>query len=150
MEQVTDTLMITSPAFAEGEKIPSKYTCDGENINPPLEISNVPHGAQSLTLFVEDPDAPNRTFIHWVVFNIDPKSYISENFVPGISGNNTSGKTGYTGPCPPSGSHRYFFKIFALDSLLGLEVGAEKGAIEKAMEGHVIGFGQVMGTYEKV
>jgi Raf kinase inhibitor-like YbhB/YbcL family protein len=105
----TRNLTVSSPAFNNEGDIPAKYTCEGEEVNPPLQIDAIPEEAISLALIVEDPDAPKGTFDHWIVWNIEPKSSITENSNPGISGSNNGGKTGYYGPCPPSGSHRYYF-----------------------------------------
>jgi len=144
------SLIVTSAAFHNGELIPSKYTCDGEEINPPLEIMELPEGTQSLALIVDDPDAPNGTFDHWLVWNIDPfKKHIAENSNPGISGHNSAGKTGYHGPCPPSGSHRYFFKVYALSTNLDLAPGSGKKELEDAMLPHILGQGSLMGRYER-
>ena len=124
---------IISPAFSEGEEIPKIYTCDGNNINPPLEFSEVPENAKSLVLIMDDPDVPRNLkpdgiFDHWVVFNIPPEiTKIDENSKPlGIVGKNSAGQSEYTGPCPPDRKHRYFFKLYALDSLLELDERATK------------------------
>jgi len=109
MEQSTSDFEITSAAFINGEDIPVKYTCEGDGIHPPLHIANIPQGTRTLAIIVEDPDAPGRTYDHWVVWNIPPDAAITENSNPGISGSNSSGKTGYHPPCPPTGTHRYFF-----------------------------------------
>jgi Raf kinase inhibitor-like YbhB/YbcL family protein len=151
MENIkTGTLIISSDAFEHEGFIPSKYTCDGENINPSLEIDHIPEGTQTLTLIMEDPDAPKGTFDHWLLWNIFPKSPIMENSVPGISGTNGAGKTGYHGPCPPSGSHRYYFYVFALDAKLDLEVGADKKALQEAMKPHILAKGNLMGHYQRM
>jgi Raf kinase inhibitor-like YbhB/YbcL family protein len=104
-------LMVSSTAFSNGGHIPKKYTCEGQNVNPPLEIKGFPKDTKTLAIIVEDPDAPHRVFDHWLVWNISPNEPIAENSVPGISGRNSFGKKGYGGPCPPSGSHRYFFRV---------------------------------------
>jgi Raf kinase inhibitor-like YbhB/YbcL family protein len=126
-----------------------KYTCDGEAVNPPINVGNIPHGTQSLALIVEDPDAPGGTYDHWIVWNITPASGISENSNPGISGNNSSDKTGYHPPCPPDGSHRYFFHVYALDSELQLAPGSKKSELKRAMKNHLLGKGSVMAMYER-
>ncbi len=144
-----DNLIITSPAFENEANIPAIYTCDGESINPPLMIAQMPEGTQSLAIILEDPDASKGTFYHWVVWNIPPSATIAENQMPGISGKNGAGKTGYVGPCPPSGSHRYYFNVFALDHYLELEPGADSKALEQAMEPHIIAKGSLMGRYQK-
>ena len=142
-------LRITSSAFEEGGYIPAKYTCEGPNINPPLKIEQVPHGAQTLAIIVEDPDAPKGVFDHWLAWNIERTELIGENTRPGVSGRNGFGKTGYFGPCPPSGSHRYFFNVYALDVLIDLEPGAEKNQLVQAMSGHILAQGSMMGYYKK-
>lgn len=144
-----EELRITSPAFEDGAYIPAKYTCDGENINPPLTIEQIPHSVQTLAIIMEDPDAPKGVFDHWLVWNIERTGMIGENTLPGVSGRNSSGKTGYLGPCPPSGSHRYFFQVYALDIVLTLEPGADKQELEKAIDGHSIATGSLMGYYRK-
>lgn len=146
-------IKITSPAFSQDGKIPVKYTCDGSNANPALSISGVPDNAQSLAIIVDDPDAPNGTFNHWIAWNIDPKiDTIAENKLPSgaVSGTNSAGKVGYVGPCPPSGTHRYIFTDYALDTKLNLDSSAKKEDLLKAMEGHVIGQGELIGKYSRV
>jgi Raf kinase inhibitor-like YbhB/YbcL family protein len=142
-------LSISSPAFKHGEEIPLKYSCEGESINPPIDIDNLPEGTQSLSIIVEDPDTSHGTFVHWVNFNIDPTKHIAEAHQPGISGHNGAGKTGYRGPCPPDGSHRYFFKVYALNTRLDVQEGIEAEPLKEAMERHTIGFGELMGRYQK-
>jgi Raf kinase inhibitor-like YbhB/YbcL family protein len=143
---------ISSPAFENSGTIPSRYTCDNIDVNPPLLIENVPSAAKSLVLIVDDPDAPVGTWVHWVVWNIDPGvSEIKENSVPkgGMEGVNDFRKHAYGGPCPPSGAHRYFFKLYALDRTLGIASHSEKAHVEKAMSGHVIASTQLMGKYRR-
>lgn len=149
-------MKLISPAFVEGGKIPSKFTCQGENINPELQFKDVPSQAKALVLILDDPDVPefvrkDRMYDHWVLYNIPPKTtHISENsHPPGISGKNTSGDLGYTGPCPPDREHRYFFKLYALDKILELSEGATKAQVEKAMQSHIVAEAQLMGRYEK-
>lgn len=149
-------MKLISSAFPDHGIIPSLYTCEGKNINPPLEISGVPSGAKSLVLIIDDPDVPKTlrpdgNYDHWIVFNIPPSIHqIAEHSVPGgVQGRNTGGKNQYTGPCPPDREHRYFFKLYALDSLLDLPVGATKTEVEQAMRGHIIAQCQLMGRYEK-
>lgn len=144
-----EELIISSPAFRNEGNIPSKYTCDGEGINPPLTVDNIPEGTQTLAVITEDPDAPRGIFDHWLVWNIPPESIIEEGRTPGISGKNGAGKTGYHGPCPPSGSHRYYFYVFALDSNLQLEAGADKKSLQSAMEPHILAKGGLMGRYQR-
>jgi len=143
-------IKITSSAFTEGGNIPSKFACDGSNTNPPLHIEGVPADAKGLLLIVDDPDAPGGLFTHWLVWNMDPKTAeIGENSSPAaaVQGKNDFGKSGYGGPCPPSGTHRYYFKIFALDQALGLKPGAKRAEIDASMQGHVIAHGELMGRY---
>jgi Raf kinase inhibitor-like YbhB/YbcL family protein len=146
------TLSIESPAFKNNASIPRNYTCDGKDVNPPLVIRGVPDGAQSLALIVDDPDAPMGTWVHWVVWNIDPATMqVGENSVPSGAqqGKNDFRKTSYGGPCPPSGTHRYFFKLYALDTKLNLGSNATKADVEKAMKGHILGEAQTMGLYKR-
>ncbi|MDE2026107.1 MAG: YbhB/YbcL family Raf kinase inhibitor-like protein [Patescibacteria group bacterium] len=143
---------IQSRAFQNGQAIPSIYTCDGENINPPLTISSVPIAAQSLVLIVEDPDSPSGTFTHWLVFNIQPlTSSISENSVPdqAIEGLNDFGQIRYGGPCPGSGTHHYIFKLYALDTTLNLLEGAKKADLINKMQNHILEQAELTGTYKK-
>lgn len=140
---------LTSPAFKNNEFIPVKYTCKGQDINPQLDISGLPEKTKSLSLIVDDPDAPIGTWVHWVVFNIPVVGQIKENSVPGKLGITNSGKRDFHGPCPPSGTHRYFFKLYALDTELNLKEGISKGALEKAMQGHILGRAELVGLYKK-
>jgi Raf kinase inhibitor-like YbhB/YbcL family protein len=143
-------LIITSRAFSPNGDIPKKYTCEGENSNPPLDISGTPDEARSLVLIADDPDAPGKTFVHWVVWNIPIMHHIDEDEMPGEQGLNDFGDVGYGGPCPPTGKHRYYFKVYALDDLLDLEKGATKQQVEQAMAGHIIAFGELMGHYKRM
>lgn len=148
--QETPMLTITSPAFENNERIPSKYSCDGQNVNPVLNFSRMPSETKSLVLIIDDPDAPGGNFNHLAAWNIDPKTTgIQEGvFPPGtVLGKNGAGKNGYLGPCPPSGTHRYYFKVYALDIVLDLDPASDKTALEVAMEGHIIGRGELMGKY---
>lgn len=141
-------ISLSSPAFRAGEKIPDKYTCKGANVSPPLQFPGVPGEARSLVLIVEDPDAPNGLFTHCLVWNIEPTTrQIAERTFPAgaVSGSNDFGKIGYGGPCPPSGTHRYFFRIFALDQKLELKSGAKRTELDKAMAGHILARGELMG-----
>jgi len=142
-------LRITSSAFVHKGFIPAKYTCDGDDINPPLEIDGIPERAQSLVLIVDDPDAPMGTWDHWVVWDVSPAKKIEENSVPGTEGLNDFGKHSYGGPCPPSGTHRYFFKIYALDTKLALSPNSRKKDVERAMEAHVLAKGEILGLYAR-
>lgn len=147
-------LKVTSPAFKDNGFIPAKYTCDGENVNPPLQIENIPEGTKTLVLIMDDPDAPSCTWDHWIVWNILPESkafmYIKENSVPGIQGLNSFGKHSYGGPCPPSGTHRYFFKVYALDTELKIELNSRKKGVEEAMEEHILAKGEIIGLYRRL
>jgi len=143
---------ISSPAFEHNTLMPSKYTCDGINISPPLKISGVPAGAVSLALIMDDPDAPMKTWLHWTAWNIGPSTaIIEENSLPenAIEGKTSFEDTGYGGPCPPSGTHRYFFKLYALDCMLDLKYGAGLRELEKSMEGHIIGKTEFIGLYKR-
>ena len=143
-------MKISSPEFSHKGNIPKKFTCEGEDVNPQLDIEGIPQGTKTLALIVDDPDAPMGTWVHWVVFNIPPSvSVIDENSVPGLLGITSSGERDFHGPCPPSGTHRYFFKIYALDTALDLEEGASKGALEKAMKGHILDNAEVVGLYKR-
>lgn len=147
------SMQLTSPVFEPNEEIPAKYTCDGQNINPPLSIDAVPPNAQSLVLIVDDPDAPAGAWTHWVVWNIDPKvGVITENSVPSgaVQGLNSFKNIVYGGPCPPSGVHHYYFKIYALDKVLELAEGADLKALELAMYNHIIDSTQLIGLYERL
>lgn len=143
------TLEVTSEAFNNRTYIPTKYTCDGENINPPLNIHNIPLEAKSLVLVVDDPDALSGNWVHWIVWNILPASKIKEKTVPGIEGINDFKKQNYGGPCPSSGTHRYFFKVYALDDLIELKQPATLADLEKVMSPHVMGFGELIGLYKR-
>ncbi len=149
---------IRSPAFFIGSTIPFKYTCDGDDISLPLRWEAPPPGTNSFALIVDDIDAPNEIFTHWIVYNIPPESrelpegITKDSDLPkgALQGKNSFGKIGFGGPCPPSGSaHRYFFKIYALDQMLDLAAGATKEEITKAIEGHVLDAAEVMGRYER-
>lgn len=149
---------ITSPAFKHGKMIPRKYTCDGENMSPPLQWQNVPENAISLALICDDPDATSGTFNHWILFDLPPDTrelpehiLPTETALPGgaTQGTNSASRIGYTGPCPPSGTHRYFFKIYALDTKIGLGTGATKNKVENSIDGHILAEGELMGTYRR-
>jgi Raf kinase inhibitor-like YbhB/YbcL family protein len=149
MSRENNNLRVRSVAFSHGGHIPPKYTCEGENVNPPLEVSDLPENTKTLAVIVEDPDAPRGVYDHWLVWNIPPNEAIAENSSPGISGRNSFGNTGYGGPCPPSGSHRYFFKVYALDGDLEIGAGSDKSALQEAMKNHVLASGELMGHYQK-
>ena len=144
---------ITSPDFEHNKTIPVEFTCQGRDINPKLVIENIPGSTRSLALIVDDPDAPGGTWVHWLIYNIPlPQSgdlVIKPNTVPGLEGLNDFGKINYGGPCPPSGTHRYFFKIYALDTVFNLKQGITKQELESAMNYHVIDSAELIGLYKK-
>ncbi len=141
---------ISSAEFKHNGIIPPRFTCQGEDVNPPLAVDGVPAEAKSLVLVVDDPDAPAGVWDHWIVFNIDPKlTEIAVDSVPGTLGQNSFGRRDWGGPCPPSGAHRYFFKLYALDTRLPLVPGASKEEVEEAMAGHIIDKAEIVGLYKK-
>lgn len=148
---------IKSSVFTEGTMIPARYTCDGQNISPPLEWENAPTGTKSFALINDDPDAPMGTWVHWVVYNIPPNVMsLDENIRPDREfkngmrqGSNDWPKIGYGGPCPPGGTHRYYFKLYALDTMLDLKPEATKAQLLQAMEGHILAEAQLMGKYKR-
>ncbi len=150
-------IKITSSAFAEGGLIPPQYTCDGDDISPPLKWESVPDGTKSIALVCDDPDAPMGTFVHWVLYNLPADAMeLSENMptdptLPSGARQGVSdfGRTGYGGPCPPGGTHRYFFKLYALDALVDLPSGARKADLVRVMKGHILAQGQLMGKYRR-
>ena len=145
-------MKLASTAFKNNGQIPAKYTCDGENISPPLSITELPQGTQSLVLIVDDPDAPVGTFTHWLVWNIDPQTtLISEGNVPefAVQGKNDFGKNEWGGPCPPSGTHHYQFELHALDQKLDFAPTIDKDNLEKAMQGHILSYAQLIGLYQR-
>jgi Raf kinase inhibitor-like YbhB/YbcL family protein len=150
-------MILTSSAFREGELIPSRYTCDGENVSPPLEWDGIPEGTRSLALVVDDPDAPSRTFVHWVLYHLPASVRELAEGVGGsevikigaMQGRNDFHKVGYGGPCPPSGTHRYFFRLYALNAPLELHAGATGKELESAMKGRIAAEAQLMGRYAR-
>ncbi|MCF7916340.1 MAG: YbhB/YbcL family Raf kinase inhibitor-like protein [Candidatus Omnitrophica bacterium] len=142
-------MKLTSPDFKNNQQIPEKFSCDGKDVNPTLIIEDLPEGTKTLALIVDDPDAPAGTWIHWVVFNIRPTGKIEEDSIPGIQGRNDFKKLNYGGPCPPAGTHRYFFKLYALSSKLELEEGATKEELEEVMQDTLIDKAELMGVYPK-
>jgi len=146
---VMKELRITSPAFENGGLIPKKYTCDGDDVNPPLKIEGMPEGTRSLVLIVDDPDAPRGTWDHWIVWNIPPVEKIEEDSVPGTEGLNDFNRRSYGGPSPPSGTHRYFFKVYALDTKLVLNTNSRKKDVERAMKEHILAKGEIVGLYRR-
>lgn len=156
-QEKTMELKITSTAFDEGGLIPKKYTCDAENVSPPLSWSNAPEKTKSFALICDDPDAPAGIWVHWVVYNIPAgEKGLTEAITPSkkldngtMQGLNDFGKTGYGGPCPPGGTHRYFFKLYALDTTLSLQGDVTKDSLLEAMKGHILSEGQLMGKYTR-
>ena len=156
-ENMKNTIRVTSPAFSEGASIPADHTCDGADISPPLQWSGVPPETKSLALIADDPDAPGGDWVHWVLYDLPPEVAQLPPAVPataripagGTQGKTDFGRHGYGGPCPPRGTHRYFFKLYALDTLLRLEPGATKKELLKAMQGHILAEGQLMGKYQR-
>jgi Raf kinase inhibitor-like YbhB/YbcL family protein len=150
-------LDVSSAAFASMKPIPSRYTCDGENVSPPIRWGAVPPATKSIALLCDDPDAPVGTWVHWVAYDISPSiDSLPENVAAvaapvsgGKQGKNDFGKLGYGGPCPPGGTHRYFFKVYALDTVLNLPAGKTKKDLEKAMHGHVLAQGELTGVYAR-
>lgn len=145
-------MRISSPAFADNQTIPAQYTCDGDDINPPLHLENVPAGTKSLALVIEDPDAPSGLWTHWLVWNIVPSTReIAENTVPreAVAGKNDWHRNSYGGPCPPSGTHRYLFRLYALDTVLDLAGGKGRSELAQAMEGHVVAEAVLTGLYSR-
>ncbi len=151
------SLTVTSTAFGEGDMVPKQYTCDGRDVSPPLSWSGIPEGTKSIALICDDPDAPVGTWVHWVVYDMPPST-------PGLpehataagglprgakQGMNDFRKMDYGGPCPPGGTHRYFFRVYALDRELGLREGATRAELVKSMEGHILAQGQLMGRYSR-
>lgn len=151
------SLSVTSTGFTAGQPIPPVYSCHGRNVSPPLAWTGAPGATKSFALILDDPDAPSGTYVHWVVYNLPAASSGLPEAVPGrpklddgsLQGTTSSGGTGYTGPCPPSGTHHYHFKLYALDAVLGLSSGATKDQLLKAMQGHVLAQGELVGTFSK-
>lgn len=150
--QAPKNMKLTSSAFANEEKIPVAFTCDGKKVNPPFSISGAPTGTKSFAMIVDDPDAPSGTFTHWVIWNIDPTTVeIPSARIPTRSqeGTTSAGRIGYVPPCPSTGSHRYFFTLFALDTTIGLDGKAKKADLEAAMKGHIMEQVNLIGSYER-
>jgi Raf kinase inhibitor-like YbhB/YbcL family protein len=142
-------LRLTSAALDDEGNIRREYTCDGKDISPPLEIWSIPSEAKSLALIIEDPDAPAGIWLHWLVWNIPIMHHIHEDEIPGDQGLNDFGRNDYGGPCPPSGTHRYVFKVYALDDLIDLPEGSTRNQFEEAMRGHIVAYGEVTGIYKR-
>ena len=142
-------MKLTSPEFQNNKLIPKKFTCQGDDVNPPLVIEDIPKDAKSLALIVDDPDATTGAWVHWVVFDIPVVSKIEENSITGKQGTNDFGRKDYGGPCPPSGTHRYFFKIYALKEKLNLDEGIRKEDLEEIIQEHILGKAELIGLYKK-
>lgn len=150
MSTTNSALTVHSSAFKQNEHIPSKYTCDGLNINPEILIDNIPANTKTLAVIVDDPDAPSGTFCHWVMWDIPPASKIKEDSKPGTQGKNSMGKNSYFGPCPPGGTHHYHFKVYALDTeLRHLPANTDEKALLSAMKTHIISSGELIGLYKR-
>jgi Raf kinase inhibitor-like YbhB/YbcL family protein len=149
MLQTPAQLTITSPDFKAKEMIPAKFTCEGTEVNPALSIRDVPAQAKSLVVIVDDTYAPGQTYDHWVMWNIPPTDAIPQNSAPGVQGKNGGGESKYKGPCPPTGTHKYLFRVYALDVMLDNKAGADKKTIENALKGHVVAKGELIGLYKK-
>jgi hypothetical protein len=143
-------MRLTSSAFGPGETIPRRYTCDGSDVSPPLELADIPEGTTSIVLIMDDPDAPGGTWDHWVVYDIPVRSeFPADTRSLGTAGRNSWGRPGYGGPCPPRGTHRYVFTAYALDRQLELPAGADKRRVLDALQGHVLSEARLMGRYER-
>ncbi|MBE0516746.1 MAG: YbhB/YbcL family Raf kinase inhibitor-like protein [Methanophagales archaeon] len=142
-------MKLTSPDFENNKMIPRKFTCEGADVNPTIIIEEIPAGTKNLALIVDDPDAPMGTWVHWVVYGIPVVSRIDEDSIPGTQGMNDFRKKDYGGPCPPSGTHRYFFKLYALDKELALGERVDKRVLEKAMHGHILDKAELIGLYKR-
>ena len=155
--QTFEAMEITSPSFKHGEFIPRKYTCDGNDVSPPLNWDHVPDGTKSFALISDDPDCPTGTWVHWVFYNIPADFRSLQEGIPkdrqfkdgSMQGTTDFRRPGYGGPCPPGGTHRYFFKLYALDTLLKLNPGSTKSDVVKAMQGHILGQCELMGKYRR-
>lgn len=148
-EKKGGAMKVRSPEFESSGFIPMRFTCQGEDVNPALIVEGIPAQAKSIALIVDDPDAPMGTWVHWVVYDIPVVSRIEENSIPGKQGMNDFGRKDYGGPCPPSGTHRYFFKVYALDKELGLKEAVDKRGLEKAMQGSILDKAELVGLYKK-
>ena len=142
-------MKLSSPEFEQKKFIPEKFTCQGKGVNPGLIIEGIPEKAKSLALIVDDPDAPGGDFVHWVLYDIPVTNRIDENTIPGKQGLNSLGRTGYVSPCPPTGVHRYFFKIYALDKVLNYGAALSKSELEKEISAHSLDKAELIGLYQK-
>ncbi len=149
IEKEFKPLIVSSKMFSPRGNIPSRYTCEGLDINPPLDIGVIPEEVKSLVLIIDDPDAPGGTWLHWSVWNIPVRHHINEDDVPGEQGLNDFGQLAYGGPCPPIGTHHYFFRVYGLDDLLALKKGATRQDLENAMSNHICAYGELVGLYKK-
>jgi hypothetical protein len=149
IEREFKALIISSKMFGPRGNIPARYTCEGLDINPPIDIGDIPEEVRSLALIIDDPDAPGGTWLHWSVWNIPVTHHLKENEVPGLQGLNDFGKCSYGGPCPPLGTHHYFFRVYGLDDLLNLEEGASRMDLEDAMRTRILAYGELVGVYKK-
>jgi hypothetical protein len=157
IEEVTMSFEISSPAFANGQPIPSDFSCDGRDVSPALTWTEPPAGAQSFALIMDDPDAPMGTWVHWVIFNIPASTRDLKEGTPtdtqlsdgSLQGKTSAGSNGYHGPCPPAGTHRYFFKLYALDTILSLSANADKKELLAGMEGHILANVELIGTFSR-
>lgn len=144
------SMQLTSPAFSNEGTVPKRYTCDGADVSPPLQLTNVPTNTVSMVLIMDDPDAPVGVWDHWVAYDIEPRQEIAEDVTTlGTPGVNSWDRPGYGGPCPPGGTHRYFFTVYALDTMLGLDAGAGKAEVLAALEDHVLAQATLMGLYSR-
>jgi Raf kinase inhibitor-like YbhB/YbcL family protein len=151
------SLTLTSVAFHNEQPIPAKFTCDGDNVSVPLQWTDPPANTKSLALIMDDPDAPSGTYVHWVIYNLPANLRALEENAPtdatlkdgSLNGQNSARRSGYTGPCPPNGRHRYYFKLYALDATLALRPGATKDQLLGAMQGHILAQAQLMGTFQR-
>lgn len=146
---IDTTLIVKSPAFVNNGSIPEKFTCEGANISPEIHITDFPKETKSLALIMEDPDPPNGIFVHWLMWNIPPREVILENTKPGVEGLNSMKVNNYYGPCPVTGTHHYHFRIYALDTKLELPANTDKDGLLKAMDGHLLSSGILIGIVKK-
>lgn len=142
-------LVVKSPDFEHEGEIPSKFTCDGKDINPTLEIEGIPQGTKSIVVFMEDPDGRSASMNYWVRWNLKPTGIIEEGTAAGVKGTNSMGKSGYLGPCPNAGSHRYFFKVYALSEMLDISENSDQWAVQEAMKNQILASGEIMGRYRR-
>lgn len=142
-------LVVTSPDFEHEGEIPTKFTCEGRDINPTLEIAEIPKGTKSIVVLMEDPDSRSATMNFWILWNLKPTGLIEEGTTSGVRGTNSVGKSSYLGPCPIAGTHRYFFKVYALDEMLNIDEDSDQWVVQEAMKTHMLASGEIMGWYRK-